>query len=140
MRCLAVDPQELLGVGDHPFLDGGDPARLDQQARAVAALGLDQADDLGTGWVVTDQAEEATAGTECPQVAQDVAGAAEHGGLALDLQHGNRRLRRDPIDTAVDEAVEHDVADHQDPDLADCGEQAGELIALAVGHGRSGQP
>src|SRR5262249_51656919 len=42
--------------------------------------------------------------------AQHVAGAAECARLALDPEHGNRCLRRDSLDAAIDVMVEHDVA------------------------------
>ena len=43
--------------------------------------------------------------------ARDIAGAADNGLAALDRDDRRRRFRRNPRDVAVDEIVEHQVAD-----------------------------
>ena len=48
---------------------------------------------------------------ERDQVARHVAGAADHQVGALDRDHRGRRLRRDARDVAIDELVEHQIAD-----------------------------
>ena len=93
----------------------------------------DQLGDLAAGWIAADDRDELRLRAEPDDVAHDVAGAAQHRHLALDAQHRDRRLGRDAVDMAVDEAVEHQVADAQDADVLqplDMGDEVGVL-----GHG-----
>ena len=64
--------------------------------------------------VVADHAEELDAAAERGDVVRDVGGAAEAVLLLLEADHRDRRFRRDAIDAADDEVIEHHVADHQD--------------------------
>ena len=56
-------------------------------------------------------ADENALRPERGDVARDVASAADLDRVVRHLQNRRRRLRRNPRDFAVDEIVEHDVAD-----------------------------
>ena len=61
--------------------------------------------------VVADQADKDAARAERSDVARDIAGAADIGLAALDGDHRRGRFRRNPRHLAIDEFVEHEVAD-----------------------------
>ena len=61
--------------------------------------------------VLADQADKDAARAERSDVARDIAGAADIGLAALDRDHRRRRFRRNPRHLAIDEFVEHQVAD-----------------------------
>ena len=61
--------------------------------------------------VLADQADEDAARAERGDVARDIAGAADIGLAALDRDDRRRRFRRNPRHLAIDEFVEHEVAD-----------------------------
>ena len=63
------------------------------------------------GIVVADHADEDAARAERDQVARHIAGAADHHFAALDRDHRRRRLRRNARHLAVDEFIEHQIAD-----------------------------
>ncbi len=74
---------------------------------SLASCGL----ELRCRVVLADQAYEDTARAERGDVARHIAGAADIGLAAL---HGNdrrRRFRRNPRHLAIDEFVEHEIAD-----------------------------
>ena len=61
--------------------------------------------------VLADQADEDAARAERGDVARDIAGAADIGLAALHGNHRRGRFRRNPRHLAIDEFVEHEVAD-----------------------------
>ena len=63
------------------------------------------------GVVLADQPDEDAARAERGDVARDVAGAADIGLAALDRDHRRGRFRRNPRHLAIDEFVEHEIAD-----------------------------
>lgn len=65
------------------------------------------------GVIAPDDRDEPRLGSKGDQIADDVAGAAEHGCFPFDPQHGNGCLRRNTLDRPVDEAIQHDIADTQ---------------------------
>ncbi len=83
------------------------------------------------GVVVADHADEDAAGAERDQVARHIAGAADHQFAALDRDHRRRRLRRDARDLAIDELVQHQVADAEHGLTAERGEIFAEVEHLA---------
>src|SRR5215211_2151563 len=85
------------GVADQHALD---PALLRKLSLQLAAR-----------VVLADQADEDAASAERGDVARDIAGAADIGLAALDRDHGRRRFRGNPRHLAIDEFVEHEVAD-----------------------------
>src|SRR6185312_3655124 len=65
----------------------------------------------GTRLVVANESYENAATAKRGDVARDVAGAADIGFTALCGDHGRRRFRRNPRHLAIDELVEHEIAD-----------------------------
>ncbi len=78
----------------------------DQTVKFAERVGQRQA-----GLIVADQSDEYAARSERRDVARDVAGAADLDLAARDHQHRRRRLRRNARDFAIDEIVEHQIAD-----------------------------
>jgi hypothetical protein len=56
-----------------------------------------------------------TTGAQGGGICGDIACPAEHLARLIDQQHRDRRFRRDPLDIAVDEAVEHNIANYSNP-------------------------
>src|SRR5258705_2119722 len=82
----------------------------DQQALDPAVL-RKQSFELAAGVVLADQADEDAASAERGDVARDIAGAADIGLAALDRDDRRWRFRGNPRHLAVDEFVQHEVAD-----------------------------
>ena len=87
------------GIGNQHGLD---PAFLGQLATKFRAR-----------LVFADQAHKNAARAERGDVARDIAGAADIGLAALDGDDRRGRFRRNPRDLAVDEFIQHEVADAQ---------------------------
>ena len=105
--------------GDETDLARGLPRVIDHE------FGDDQS-ELGervmqnlAGLVVTDQADENTLCAERCDIAGDVAGAADLDAVVFDLQNRCRRFRRNARNVAINEIVEHDVADTKNGLVAD---------------------
>ena len=64
-----------------------------------------------TGIIITNHADKDAARAKRYQIAGDVAGAANHDFGTLHRDHRRRRLRRNARHVAVDELVEHQIAD-----------------------------
>ena len=88
----------LTGVVDHEI--GNNGAELGERFINGAA-----------GFVVADKTDENALRPKSRDVARDIAGATDLHRVVPDAQHRRRRLRGNPRDVAVDEVVEHDVAD-----------------------------
>ena len=99
----------------------GRPRRIDQQMGLdrVAIVVGERARQRAAALVLADDADEDAAGAERGDAARDIAGAAEQLLLARDRDHQRRRFRRDPRHLAIDEMVEHQVADAQHRRLAE---------------------
>src|SRR5258705_13317368 len=85
------------GVADQQALDPALLRKLSLQLAARVAL--------------ADQANEDAASAERGDVARDIAGAADIGLAALNRDDRRRRFRRNPRYLAVDEFIQHEVAD-----------------------------
>ena len=115
-RRIAVNPQQLLSAGNKAILDGGAGAgHADQLHPALNRIQAEtrQVLDIRSGGILADHADSLRPRSERRQIAQDVAGAPEHGGFLTYTQHRDRGFRRNTLNSAVDEAVKHDVAQHK---------------------------
>src|SRR5262249_55710571 len=112
-RTLAIGPQELLIAGDITHLYGRRALRLHENMGFGTILRLDEPTDLSTSLVIADNRNERGSRAQSPKVAQYISGAAEGLHFALDPQHRDRRLGRDPLDLAVNVVVKHHIADTQ---------------------------
>src|ERR1700676_1976492 len=98
-------------LGDEAHLSRRRPSGIANQYAFDSVLLRKLGSQLLARLVLADQADEDAARAERGDVARDIAGAAD---IALAALHGNdrrRRLRRDPRHLAVDEFVEHEIAD-----------------------------
>ena len=116
-----VDRAGLFMIGAHDVLAAGDeaglgrrrPAALHQQPWLDPQLAADQAGQFAARLVVAHHRDEGDSGPQRRQVAHHIAGAAGQSQLALHRQHRHRRLRTDATDPAIDVAIEHRIAHHQ---------------------------
>ena len=123
-----VGAQQLVAAVDIADLPGGLPVPLDQDIGFHRFFPGHHGNEVAADLVVADHGDETHVGTDGDQVAQDIAGAAEHGILRVHPEHRNGRLGRDPFHGAVDEAVEHQVADHHDAGAGQGFDAGGKLV------------
>ena len=99
-------------LGDETHLARRLPARFDHEMRGDRALELgERFAEHDAGPVIADKPDEDTARSERGDVAGHVTGAADLDHAVLDRKNRGRRFGRDAGDLAIDEVVEHDVAD-----------------------------
>ena len=96
---------------DEAHLAGGRARAVDDQNGLDRGIGRQRGVERAPRLVVADHADEDAARAERGDIARHVAGAADHEFAVADGEHLRRRLGRDAGDLAVDEIVEHDVAD-----------------------------
>ena len=90
-------------------------------------------------FVLADKADEDATRAERSDIARDVAGAADIGLAALNRNHRRGRFGRNARHLAIDEFVEHEVADAEHGLLDDClaqGFKIEHLVPLFVAHQR----
>jgi hypothetical protein len=91
------------------------PRAIEDQARGNPAVAAAEPRTQGLAdRIVADDANEKAARAEACNVAGDVAGAADDDVLARDIDHRRRRLRRNAGYLAIDEIVQHQIADAED--------------------------
>src|SRR5712672_2456533 len=98
-------------LGDEADLSRRRPRGIANQHAFDPALLRKLSLQLVTGRVLADQANEDAASAERGDVARDVASAADTGLAALDRDDGCRCFRGNPRHLAIDEFVQHEVAD-----------------------------
>ena len=117
--AFLVGADDLLrGCHVAAFADGGAGGGGDEGGDD-AGYGGGEAADGAAGVVVGEQSDQDGAAAEGGDVVGDVAAAAQHLAGFAQADHGDRRLGRDAVDIAAQEAVEHDVADAQDGDTGE---------------------
>src|SRR5262249_21621666 len=87
---------------------------IDDKVRLNQGLSRERAYQRPTGVILSHDTEENTARAKRGDVARHVASAAHRELVAFDRENGSRRLGRDARDLAVDEIVEHQIADAED--------------------------
>ena len=99
-------------LGDEAHLARGLPRAVDHE------IGDDRPIELGecvgeheACGVIADKTDKDAARSERGDIARDRAGAADLGDIVPDRENGGRRLGRNARHLAVDEVIEHDVAD-----------------------------
>ena len=117
-RLFPVGAQQMRGVmlRHEPHLARGRARSVNDKRGRDAGLGGERRLQRAAGIVLADQADKDAMRAEARDIARDIAGAADHHLAALDCDHRRRRLRRDAGDLAIDEVVQHQVADAQDGD------------------------
>ncbi len=104
-------------LGDEANLARGRAARVDHQMRLDLPLDSQRPHQAGARFILADHADEDAARPERGQVARHIAATADDKLAARHRQHRRRRLRRDAGDLAIDEIIEHQVADAQNGSL-----------------------
>ena len=113
-RILGIDAEQLLATCHEPRLQrrravahrdqiGIDPVNIAQQGSQFPALAI-----------ITDDPDQRNRQAQRGEVARHIACAARHGCLAGPPHDRHRRFRRNARHAAIDEPVEHDVADTDD--------------------------
>src|SRR6185312_16882154 len=93
---------------------------INRQPRGDAAAALLQSRlQRAARNIVADDANEQTARAQTGDIARDVAGPADNYVLTGDLDDRRRRLRRNARDVAINEIVEHQIANAEDRAFAD---------------------
>ena len=118
---LPIGPYQMgrVVLGDEAHLARRLPRLVDHQ------IGHDQSVEFSqcvgqrqAGVVVADQADQNALRAKGSDIACHVAGAADLDHAALDREDWRRRLGRNARDVAIDEFVEHDIADAENRLLA----------------------
>ncbi len=115
LLALAIRAHHLLPVGNVAGFERcrarviGNQRRTDRGRQCQLSAQV-LGPDIGA-----DHTQESDLGTERRDVACDIGRAARHVRGALDVDHRYRGFRGDSLHRAVDEAIEHDIAEHQDP-------------------------
>ena len=113
LRHFPIRAQHVGGemFGNEAHLSRRRPRRIGNQHALDSGFLRQRGFQRRAGIVLTDQPDKNAARAERGDVARDVAGAADIGFAA---PHGNDRrgrFRRNPRDLAIDEFVEHEIAD-----------------------------
>ncbi len=98
-------------LGDETHLSRRRPRRIAHQNAFDSAFFRQRGLELRSRVVLADQADEDAARAERGDIARHVAGAADIGFAPLHGNHRRRRFRRNPRHLAIDEFVEHEIAD-----------------------------
>jgi hypothetical protein len=125
---LVIDPDHLLGAGDDAHLADGRAAGALHHPVLDPRIGAEQRPELRPRGIPPEQPDQHRAAAEGGDVARHVAGAARHRHQPALAQHGHRRLGRDALHLAIEEAVEHGIAEDEDAEGAE------------VEHGRGNSP
>ncbi|MNC85948.1 hypothetical protein D3C83_15730 [compost metagenome] len=116
-RLLEVHPQQLLAAADHAQLDRGRDAPVAVKL-SHNALPREQALEPRAGFVGANHREQAYRRPQRGRVARNIGGAAGTLLDPVDPDDGHWRFRRDPPNVSKPVAVQHHVADYQQPGLA----------------------
>src|SRR5262249_4439721 len=105
---------------------------IDDKMRLNQRLGRERAHQRAAGVIFSHNTEEDTARAKCRDVARNVASAAHREFVALDCENRSRRVGRDARDLAVDEIVEHQIANADDGLLGNQLERVLEIEHAAI--------
>ena len=106
-----IDAQQLLrSRHETGFQSGRPPAHGDQIGFDIRQL-TQQGSQFPALVIITDDADQGRVKAKRGKVARHIPCTARHGCFACAAHDRNRRFRRDARDIAIDEPVQHDVAD-----------------------------
>ena len=110
---LPIGAQHVSGemLGDEAHLARGRPRRIVDQQALDPGLLRQRNRELHTHFVLADQADEDAARAKRSDIARHIAGAADIGLAAPGRDNRRRRFRRNPRHLAIDELVQHEIAD-----------------------------
>ena len=138
-RCaLAIEPHHLLLLGDDASLaDRGDIAPRQGDTGSVGAETPELLPEPGARRVAADHTADRGTAAERGDVAHHVPRAAGTHVLVGHVHHRDGRFRRDAIDPAPDELIEHEVAHDQHADTAQPAHERREPPPPHAAHGAS---
>ncbi|CEG07356.1 hypothetical protein BN961_00745 [Afipia felis] len=115
LRHFPVRTQHMRGVmlGDEAHLARGRPRRINDEMRLNGGILRQFAFQGRARGILADQADENAATAERCDVARDVTRATDIEFAALGRDHRRRRFGRHARDFAIDELVQHQIADAQ---------------------------
>ena len=98
-------------LGDKAHLARGLPRLVDHEIGHDAALLGERIGQHQTRIIVADQRDKNAAGAKGGDIARHIAGAADLNFAMPDREHRRRRFGRYAGDVAIDEFIEHEIAD-----------------------------
>ena len=110
---LAVEPQQVLAGGYAANLVRRRPPRRDHEARLEPGIGFQREAHRPCSGVVAQDPYECAIRPERSNVARYIGSASRDVVDLSGTEHRHRPLRRNTIDGAVVETVEHDIAEAQ---------------------------
>ncbi len=116
-RCFALNvrPQNLLTLADVASLECRGTVPVDDQQSLQRRSFRQPGAQLLAGFVDTHHADQDGVPSKIGDIPRDIGSAAGHIGGVLGSHHGHGRLGRHALHRAVDEAIEHHIAEHQHP-------------------------
>src|SRR5688500_4570220 len=118
--------------------DAGLPRRRQRGRGAYTAVAdtdvLRLVEDAAPHLVPPDQTDARRTAPERSDVRRYVRGTPEMEAFPRNGHDRHRRLRRDPVDLPHDEMIEHQVADHEQPDAREPPDDAREVVNLRPRH------
>ncbi len=111
--ALHVGPQDLLTRGQMPGLERGGTGGIDDHLRPQRRHFGQPRAQLTSRLIVSDHSKEYRLASQGRDVPRDIGGASGHVGGALDSHHRHRSFGRHALNRAVDEPIQHHVAEHQ---------------------------
>jgi 3',5'-cyclic AMP phosphodiesterase CpdA len=130
---LVVDTDDLLVPGNHTGFDGGDAARIRQDAAVPDFFLAKTSAQNAAGFVVAqfpggvfppNKAERFDVNAEAGEISSDVPRAAQTVGLGSEVHDGYRGFGREAVRRSPKVAVQHQVAKNSDMNLAETRQQA----------------
>ena len=122
--ALVIDPRDLLISRRHDAqLSRRAPGGIRNDACRVDTQRLQLSEQSRCFRICPGDADRLRTPAERHDIARDIRGAAEAVLLAVELHDRHGSFRRNPGDTAVDEVVEHQVADDEDGPAGNPAEQ-----------------
>ena len=123
------------------FRDKADLARgltapIDDQMKFDQRMGAQRLGQGGTRLVVPNSTHKNAARPERDQIAGDVTCAADHQFGTFDRNHRRGRFGRNAGDVAINELIQHQIADAKDRLLRERSKMFVEIVHRVTGNGR----
>jgi len=126
-------------LGDETDFSGCLPLTIDHQMKFDQWMSAKRLGQGAACLIVADRPDEYAACAERHEIARDVAGAADHQLGAFYRNHRGRRFRRNPRHVAIDEFVQHQVADAENRLLGERRKMFVEIVHGPTDSGRRGR-
>ena len=140
-RCFPIGAQKMcrMVLGDEADFSGCLPLAVDHQIKFDQWMSAQRLGQGAACLIVADRSDEYAARAKRHEIARDIAGAADHQLGAFYRNHRCRRFRRDARYVAIDEFVQHQVADAENRLLGERRKMFIEIVHGPTGSGRHGR-